>query len=205
MFRRAAPLAVNAEQRQELEALVRNGNSSQRVALRCRLLLLAHEGIANHAIAQQLNVSRLTILALRAAFASDGMAAVRGIRKRKARAKVLTPDLEQKILDATLKTRPGDGSTHWSVRMLAQHLGVSRTIVHRVWQRHDVQPHRVEHFKLSKDPQFEEKVREYHRPVLESSRSRPGTVRGREEPDSGVGSHRADSSFAARLARTSDP
>jgi transposase len=68
--------------------------------------------------------------------------------------------LEQKILDVTLKTRPSDGGTHWSVRMLAKHLGTSRTIVHRVWQRHDVQPHRVERFKLSKDPRFEEKVRD---------------------------------------------
>jgi len=68
--------------------------------------------------------------------------------------------LEQRILDTTLKTRPGDGSTHWSVRTLAAHLRVSRTIVHRVWQRHDVQPHRVDRFKLSHDPQFEEKVRD---------------------------------------------
>jgi transposase len=160
MFATAPPLAVNSEQKRELEAVVRNGNSSQRVALRCRLLLLAHQGIANQAIAKQLNVSRPTILALRAAFARDGMAAVTGIRKRKRRARVLTPELEQKILDTTLKTRPGDGSTHWSVRMLAQGLGVSRTIVHRVWQQHDVQPHRVERFKLSRDPHFEEKVRD---------------------------------------------
>jgi transposase len=151
---------VNPDQKRELEALVRNGNSSQKVALRCRLLLLAHQGVANQAIAQQLNVSRPTVLALRAAFVKDGMAAVSGIRNRKRRAKVLTADLEQRILDTTLKTRPGDGSTHWSVRMLAKQLGVSRTIVHRVWQRHDVQPHRVERFKLSNDPQFEEKVRD---------------------------------------------
>src|SRR5579859_4134033 len=160
MFTTAAALAVNADQKRELEALVRNGNSSQKVALRCRLVLLAHQGVANQSIAQQLNVSRPTVLALRAAFAKDGMAAVTGIRHRKRSAKVLTADLEQRILDTTLKTRPGDGSTHWSVRMLAAHLRVSRTIVHRVWQRHDVQPHRVERFKLSNDPQFEAKVRD---------------------------------------------
>jgi len=128
--------------------------------MRGRLLLLAHQGVANQSIAQQLNLSRPTILALRNAFAQDGIAVVTGIRRRKRRAKVLTPELEQKILDTTLKTRPGDGSTHWSVRMLARHLGISRTIVHRVWQRHDVQPHRVERFKLSRDPHFEEKVRD---------------------------------------------
>jgi DNA-binding CsgD family transcriptional regulator len=156
----ALALALSDGQKAELEALIRNGNTPQKLALRCRLLLLAHQGVANQSIAEQLNLSRPTILALRAAFAKDGIAAILGIRKRKRRAKVLTPELEQKILDATLKTRPGDGSTHWSVRMLAKHLGISRTIVHRVWQRHDVQPHRVERFKLSKDPRFEEKVRD---------------------------------------------
>jgi transposase len=160
MFTSAAPLTMTADQKAELEALVRNGSSSQKVALRCRVLLLSHQGIANHAIAQQLSISRPTVLALRAAFVKDGITAVTGIRRRKRQAKVLTSELEQRILDTTLKTRPGDGSTHWSVRTLARHLSVSRTIVHRVWQRHDVQPHRVERFKLSNDPRFEEKVRD---------------------------------------------
>jgi hypothetical protein len=54
----------------------------------------------------------------------------------------------------------GNGSTHWSVRTLAAHLRVSRTIRHRVWQRHGAQPHRVERFKLSNSPPFEAKVRD---------------------------------------------
>ena len=160
MFSAAAPLRVTDDQKRELELLVRNGNSSQRIALRCKILLLAHQGVANAGIADQLKVSRPTVLALRAAFAKDGLAAVTGIRRRKRSPKVLTPELEKRILDTTLRTRPGDGSTHWSVRTLAAHLRVSRTIVHRVWQRHDVQPHRVERFKLSNDPRFEEKVRD---------------------------------------------
>jgi len=44
--------------------------------------------------------------------------------------------------------------------MLARQLRVCRTIVHRVWQRHDVQPHPVEKFKLSNDPRSEDKVRD---------------------------------------------
>lgn len=139
---------------------MRNGSTPQKIALRCRLLLLANEGLANQAIAEQLGLSRPTVLALRQAFAENGMTAVTGIRRRKRAGRVLTPELEQKIVDTTIKTRPGDGSTHWSVRMLASQLRVSRTIVHRVWKRHDIQPHRVERFKLSNDPHFEEKVRD---------------------------------------------
>ena len=96
---------------------------------------------------QQQGISRPTVLALRAAFDKDGVSAVTGIRRRKRSPKVLTPEAEQRILNTTLETRPGDGSTHWSVRTLAAQLRVSKTMVHRVWQRYDVQPHRVERFK----------------------------------------------------------
>ena len=67
--------------------------------------------------------------------------------------------MEQKILETTLKTRSLDASP-WSVRGQARRLRVSRMMVHRVWQRHDVQPHRVEKFKISNDRKFEEKVRD---------------------------------------------
>ena len=66
-----APPASNVEAlKAELEALIRNGNTPQKLALRCRLLLLAHQGVANQSIAKQLNLSRPTILALRCAFAT---------------------------------------------------------------------------------------------------------------------------------------
>jgi transposase len=156
----AVALSLSAEQKSALEAVVRDGRTSQRVAARCRVILLAHQGESNVTIADQVALSRPTVLSTRAVFGRGGIGAITGIVKRKRPGKVLTPELEQKILDTTLKTRPGDGSTHWSTRMLAKQLGVSRSIVHRVWQRHEVQPHRVERFKLSKDPLFEEKVRD---------------------------------------------
>ena len=130
MFIAAAPLAVTADQKRELELLLRNGNSPQNVALRCKILLLANQGAANSTIADELKVSRPTVVALRAASANEGLKAVTGIRRRKRSPKVLTSELEQCILDTTLKTRPGDGSTHWSVRTLATHLrnqGLSST------------------------------------------------------------------------------
>lgn len=160
MFAPAPQLALSQLQKSQLDALLRNGKTPQKVASRCRIVLLAHQGLSNRSIAQQLKVSRPTVIALRAAFAQQGLTAITGIRRRQRQPKVLTPQLERKIVETTLQTRPGDGSTHWSVRTLAKQLGVSRTMVHRVWQRHDIQPHRVERFKLSNDPHFEEKVRD---------------------------------------------
>jgi putative transposase len=160
MFAPAAALALTDTQQNQLRSICRSGSTPQRIAGKCRAILLASEGVANHAIARQLGLSRPTVISIREAFSKGGVAALVEPQKRKRAAKVLTPEVEQRILDVTLKTRPADGSTHWSVRTLAAHLRLSRTLIHRVWQRHDVQPHRVEKFKLSNDPHFEEKVRD---------------------------------------------
>ena len=139
--------------------LARAGTTPQKLARKCAVILLASQGVPHHAIAQRTGLSRPTVIATRVAFTSGGMAALGRPQKRKRSRSVLTPELEQKILDTTLKTRPPDG-THWSVRVLARQLGISRMMVQRVWQRYDLQPHRVEKFKISNDPQFEEKVRD---------------------------------------------
>jgi transposase len=159
MFTPADALPVSSSQKQLLESLVRAGSTPQRLVRKCKVVLLASDGTPNNAIAHRTGLSRPTVIATRAAFAGGGVDAIRRPQKRKRSRRVLTPELEQKILDATLKTRPPN-ATHWSVRTLANHLGVTRTLVHGVWQRNDVQPHRVEKFKLSKDPKLEEKVRD---------------------------------------------
>src|ERR1700693_1966815 len=159
MFPPAPALALDPAQKRLLESLARVGGTPQSVAHKCRVILLASEGTPNNFIAQQTGLSRPTVIATRAAFAKGGVDALRRRQTRHRSRRVRTPELEQKILDTTLKTRP-PAATHWSVRTLARHLGVSRTIIHEVWQKYDVQPHRVERFKLSKDPHFEEKVRD---------------------------------------------
>src|SRR6184192_2356422 len=159
MFTRAAALRLDEAQKQQLESWARAGTTPQRVARKCEAILLASQGVSNHSIAQQTGLSRPTVLATRAASSRRGCEALRQPQKRQGSRRVLTAELEQKILDTTLKTRPPD-ATHWSVRTLARRLRVSRMMVHRVWQRYDVQPHRVEKFKISNDPKFEEKVRD---------------------------------------------
>jgi hypothetical protein len=62
-----------------------------------------------------------------------------------------------RIINTTLHEKP-EGATHWSTRTLAKKLGVSYSAVHRVWKAHRIQPHRERGFKLSRDPEFNEKV-----------------------------------------------
>lgn len=65
--------------------------------------------------------------------------------------------LEARILAATRKPPP-DGSTHWSSRKLAKHLGLPHMRVARVWARAGIKPHRFERYMASNDPDFEAKA-----------------------------------------------
>jgi transposase len=159
MFVPATALHVNEVQKSQLESMARAGTTPQKTARKCAVILLASQGVSNYSIAQRTGLSRPTILAARVAFTERGIEGIRKSKKRKRSRRALTPEVEQKILDTTLKTRPAN-ATHWSVRVLAAKLGVSRMMVQRVWQHYNIQPHRVEKFKISKDPKFEDKVRD---------------------------------------------
>jgi transposase len=67
--------------------------------------------------------------------------------------------LEARVLNYTLKRKPVDGSTHWSSYKLAAELGdVSPSAVQRIWRKHHIRPHRLEHHMVSNDPDFETKA-----------------------------------------------
>src|SRR6202008_4167534 len=61
------------------------------------------------------------------------------------------------VIDTTLQKRPA-GATHWSCRAMAKEKGISKATINRIWQSHQIKPHRTKTFKLSKDPHFLEKL-----------------------------------------------
>lgn len=159
MFTPARPLHVDENQRKRLKHLVQSGRTPQKVALRARIVLLAGEGRANHAIAVQLNVSRPTVLLWRERFATGGVNGLLKDASRPGRNKRITPETIKQVVDATLHSTP-PGETHWSVRSMAKAQGLSRMTVQRIWKQHRLQPHRLENFKFSNDPRFVEKLRD---------------------------------------------
>lgn len=66
-------------------------------------------------------------------------------------------DKVQAVIAATLQTKP-KGTTHWSCRRMAQEQGLSKSKVSNLWHSHNLRPHRVKRFKLSRDPRFLEKL-----------------------------------------------
>jgi transposase len=127
--------------------------------LRIDIVLGAAEGLANRVLARKLSTSVPTVLLWRKRFESDGIAGIVEDRPRSGRPKRISVERETAIVEATMKTTPKD-ATQWSVRAMAAAQKVSSATVQRIWKKHKLQPHRVESFKFSSDPQFARKVRD---------------------------------------------
>jgi transposase len=134
----------------------RGRSTPARVVLRAKIVLLAAEGRTNQEIAQALGTSRKTVGLWRTRFAEQRLAGIQKDAPRRGRTQ--SPKIVKEILRRTTQQKPPGGATHWSTRSMGEAVGVSRSLVQRVWQRHNLQPHRVKTFKVSNDPRFEEKL-----------------------------------------------
>lgn len=157
MWEAAAPLKISSDDRRLLETWARGHNTPLSLATRCHIVLRAAKGIPNRRIAQDLQVSRPTVILWRERFEAGGAAALTKIEKGRGRKRTIPADKVKAIVEATLQTPP-PGATHWSCRTMAKAQGVSAATVQRIWDDHGLQPHRVETFKLSRDRKFVEKL-----------------------------------------------
>jgi transposase len=126
-------------------------------ARRARVILLLAEGHTWDEICELVDCSRGFVASWSRRFAEQRVAGLYS-RHLGQTASVLTPRLEARILDWTVKRQPPDGATHWSTRKLADCLGISHMMVARVWRKHGLQPHRLERYMASNDPDFEAKA-----------------------------------------------
>ncbi len=157
-MRTAVRIELTTEEASALQKTARSSCASVREVLRARIVLAAAVGRQNREIASELGVNGNTVKLWRARFAASRLAGLQD-RPGRGRKPVYGPDKIEDLVDTTLTTTP-QNATHWSTRTLAQELGVSHMTVHRVWQAHHLQPHRVRTFKLSTDKQFVEKLRD---------------------------------------------
>ena len=153
-MRVAPPLVVTDAERAELTRLVRSRRTSVRLALRARIVLLAAAGRQNKAIAAELGIGRVQVARWRGRYAQERLAGIeRDLPRGAPPAKVDAA----RLVELTTQSQPA-AATHWSTRKMAAVLGVSAATVSRHWRKHGLKPHRVETFKVSRDPQFVEKL-----------------------------------------------
>jgi len=156
--RPSPPLVLSAEERETLERWARRPKTAQAVAQRARMVLAGAAGKTNGAVAVEVGVTRQTVGRWRRRFGAKRLDGLLDEPRPGAPRKITDGDVER-VLRLTLETRPRD-ATHWSTRAMAQRCGLSQTAVSRIWRAFALRPHRVETFKLSRDPLFIEKVRD---------------------------------------------
>jgi transposase/transposase-like protein len=158
MMLAAPPLAVTAEQLIELQRMARSSSLSHRTVLQARALLLCADGVAVYEVARQLHVASNSVRAWRRRFESEGVGGVGRIATGRGRRSWLPEGTVAAVVHDTLHAAPDDGSTHWSTRLMAKRFGIGKDTVARIWKDHNLKPQKVDTFKVSNDPHFEDKL-----------------------------------------------
>ena len=152
------PLNLTPEEKQKLSILARRPKSAQAVAIRARIVLGCSEGLSNSEVAERLHITGATVCKWRERFRVQRWEGLLD-EPRPGAPRSITDAQVEEVVTKTLESMPSN-STHWSTRLMAQKTGLSQTAIVRIWRAFGLQPHRVENFKFSKDPQFVEKVRD---------------------------------------------
>ena len=138
------------------EAWTRRRTTAQALALRARIVLAAAGQLTNREIAVVEGVSPPTVTKWRNRFAARRLEGLLD-EPRPGRPRTVTDEQVERVVITTLESKPKN-ATHWSTRSMAKEVGVTADAVMRIWHAFGLQPHRQQTWKLSKDPQFIEKV-----------------------------------------------
>jgi transposase len=153
----ARPLELSADEREALLRLQRSPSAPAGVVRRARAVLLMADDVSGTEVARQTGYTPVQVSRIRHRFCEERLAGLED-RARSGRPPTVTGRTTARIVALSLKPPPA-GVTHWSTRDLAERVGgISHMTVHRIWRAHALQPHRVETFKFSTDPEAETKI-----------------------------------------------
>ena len=156
--RQLAALVLSDEERSELKSLATRRKTAQALALRARIVLSCAEGGQNRDVAARLGVDKATVGKWRRRFVEHRVDGLRD-EPRSGAPRTIDDSRIEAVIVTTLESVPKD-ATHWSSRGMAKASGLSVSSVQRIWRAFGLQPHRMETFKLSTDPDFVAKVRD---------------------------------------------
>lgn len=156
--RPVAPIVLNDNEKLQLLSLANSRALPFGLVRRAQIVLACADGEANSSIANRLKLTNYTVGKWRRRYRELG---IEGLHEelRAGRPRSLEDERVAEVINKALTSRP-PAHTHWSVRSMAEHTGVSKSTVQRWFTLFGVQPHRQRHFKLSNDPFFIEKVRD---------------------------------------------
>jgi transposase len=150
-------LQLKESDKQRLQQWVSAFGTPQQIAVRCRIVLDAAEGVSVDEMATRWETNRKTVMLWRKRFETEGLESLWEVASGRGRKPTYGPEKIKSIIDATLQTKP-KGMTHWSCRLMAETQKVSKSTVSNIWRSHNLKPHRTKTFKLSRDARFLEKL-----------------------------------------------
>jgi len=156
-MRQAVAIELSQEERLTLERWARGRSTPARLVQRARIVLEAAAGAQNIDIAQSVGTDRLTVARWRGRFVRSRLEGIRRDAHRSGRRPTKRCSAARTIVEYTTQRRPAN-ATHWTTRTLARELGLSHSMVHRVWRAEGLKPHLDRTFKVSNDRHFVEKV-----------------------------------------------
>lgn len=156
-MRKATPIALSEEERELLTTWSRSRTAAVRLVTRAKIVLRAADGRQNQQIAEELGIDRGTVVCWRKRFADERIPGIETERPGRGRKPTKRQHWARTIVGVTLHTTPAN-ATQWSNRTLAEHLGLDKSMVQRVWVAHQIKPHLTKTFKASRDPQFVRKL-----------------------------------------------
>lgn len=155
---RVAPqVELNDEDRGILSAWARGRKTEVRLVERAQIVLMASEGRQDLEIAETLAITAQKVGRWRKRYLAGGIKFLQKDAPRSGRPPVIDPEKVAEVIRLTTQEKP-DNATHWSTRSMAKKAAISDSSVLRIWHAHGLKPHRVETFKISRDPHFSEKL-----------------------------------------------
>jgi len=151
-------LEIAGADHEKLRMMALRPRSTQAMAMRARIVLQCGQGMSNSAVARKLQITGATVGKWRERYRQSGLDGLLDEPRVGAPRKITDRQIEE-VVTKTLESMPANG-THWSTRRMAEEAGLTQNAIVRIWHAFGLQPHRVENFKFSKDPQFVEKVRD---------------------------------------------
>jgi transposase len=148
---------VAVEDRARLEAIVADRNRAQKHAARARIILGSADRLSVAEVAKRARIGRPAVWRWQQRFAEAGVEGVLRDATRRPGKAPLGNQTVQRVVTLTCAEPPGE-ATHWTGRAMARQAGISLRSVQRIWQAHDLQPHRIRTFKRSSDPEFAAKL-----------------------------------------------
>lgn len=158
MGRPNTALMIGQSERSQLRSIVRSRSLPHSLVRRAQIVLLSAEGSANREVARRCGVSAPVVSLWRQRYQQRGIAGLHA-ELRPGRPRSHSDEQVAALLRKVLHRKPAV-ATHWSVRSVAAHTGISKSTVARYLALFGLQPHRSKSFKLSTDPFFVEKVRD---------------------------------------------